>query len=445
MIERLGNRLSAWAQRWVPDPFLFAIGLTVVAFVLAWVITDASFGGVLGAWGKGFWELLTFAMQMCLVLVTGHALATSRPVKRGIGALASIPKHGPAAAALVALTACVSGLLNWGLGIIVGALMAREVALRGQEKGRAFHYPLMAAAGYAGLLIWHGGLSGSAPLLVATKGHFLESKIGLIPITETLFSPLNLIVAAALLVTIPLLAAMLHPKQNIRTVADFGVTRTPQEQPEPSRGSAPALWLERSRSMSILAGLIGAAFLIRKLSIDGFKPDLNLVNLTFLSAGLLLHRSPRSYLSAVSEGARACSGIILQFPFYAGIMGVMKYTGLMKIMAVAASQHVGPALYPAVTFFSAGVVNLFVPSGGGQWAVQGPIAVEAAGILHLSIPKTVLAVAYGDEWTNMLQPFWALALLGITRLRAGHIMGYTVIFLVATLPIFLAALLLIPM
>lgn len=427
----------------MPDPFIFAVLLTVLAFFLAWGFTSSGPSEVIGAWGKGFWELLSFAMQMCLVLVTGHAAASSRPVKKLISGLASIPKSGPAAVAMVAIVASIAGLLNWGLGIIIGALLAREVALKGNERGLAFHYPLLAAAGYAGLLIWHGGLSGSAPLIVATKGHFLEDKIGIIGVSQTLYSPLNIIVSILLLTSIPLVALLLHPKKNIKTAQDFGVV--PEQDKDYPRPQTPSEWIERSRVISVVAGLLGIVFLARHVVQNGFKPDLNLVNLAFLSIGLLLHQSPKSYLEAVSEGAKACSGIILQFPFYAGIMGIMKYTGLMKIMAVALAGNVGPALYPVVTFFSAGIVNIFVPSGGGQWAVQGPIAVEVAQQLGVPISKILMAVAYGDEWTNMFQPFWALALLGITRLRAGDIMGYTMLFLVASLPIFVLALLLVPM
>ena len=427
----------------MPDPFIFAVVLTAAAFLLAWIFTPSGPSEVIGAWGKGFWELLAFAMQMCLVLVTGHAAASSRPVKKLISRLASIPKSGPAAAGMVALVASVAGLLNWGLGIIIGALLAREVALKGNERGLEFHYPLLAAAGYTGLLIWHGGLSGSAPLIVATKGHFLEDKIGIIDVSQTLYSPLNIVVSILLLSLIPLLALLLHPRKNIKTVSDFGVVPEPEKEfPKPV---TPAQWIERSRFVSVFAGLIGIVFLVWHVGKNGFKPDLNLVNLAFLSIGLLLHQNAKSYLDAVSEGAKACAGIILQFPFYAGIMGIMKYTGLMKIMAAALAGNVGPALYPVVTFFSAGVVNIFVPSGGGQWAVQGPVAVEAAQQMGVPITKILMAVAYGDEWTNMFQPFWALALLGITKLRAGDIMGYTVLFLIASMPIFILALLLVPM
>ncbi len=443
MVERLGNRMSDWARKWVPDPFVLAVALTLVTLVLALLVTDATWWQALDGWGKGFWELLAFGMQMCIVLVTGHALASSGPVRRGIAWLAERPGTPRSAVAMVAAAAAVSGLLNWGLGLIVGALLARETAVRGEARGLRLHYPLLAAAGYVGLLVWHGGFSGSVPLLIATKGHFLEASIGVVPIRDTLFSPLNVTVALALLVLIPAVSAALHPRERVRTARDYGV-QVEEPEAEANQDGSPARRIERHRAVSLAAGALGAAYLGRTVWMNGFHPDLNLVNLAFLSLGLLLHEHPAAYVAAVADGARACAGIILQFPFYGGIMGVMKYTGLMTAMAAAATHHVGPALYPMVTFLSAGVVNLFVPSGGGQWAVQGPIAVEAARMLHLAIPRTAMAVAFGDEWTNMLQPFWALALLGITRLRAGDIMGYTLIYLVVSLPVYLLALAFVP-
>lgn len=442
MIERIGKSLSAFAQKYIPDPFIFAILLTAAAYVSALIFTDSGPGQVVEAWGKGFWELLAFGMQMCLVLVTGHALANSRPIRKAIVVVAGIPKTGAGAAATVTLVACISGLVNWGLALVVGALLAREMAFRGEEKGRRFHYPLLAAGGYAGLLVWHGGLSGSIPLLVATNGHFLEAKIGVVAVEQTLYSPMNIVLTLVLLAVIPLVMALVHPKTDVKTISDFHL-RTEESECEVCAETL-AQKFEYSRLVSILPGLFGLIFLVRQTVETGFHPDLNMVNLSFLSLGLICHDNLHTYLRAVTEGAKACAGIILQFPFYAGIMGIMKYTGLMKIMSMAVAGHVGPTLLPVVTFLSAGVVNLFVPSGGGQWAVQGPVAVEATKLLGASMPKTIMAVAYGDEWTNMFQPFWALALLGITKLRASDIMGYTLLMMFVAMPIFVLALLLLP-
>ena len=202
--------------------------------------------------------------------------------------------------------------------------------------------------------------------------------------------------------------------------------------------------IENSRIISWIIGLAGLIYVVYYFGTKGFSLDLNIVNFTFLFVGILLQGRPINYIRAVSEGAKACAGIIIQFPFYAGIMGMMKFSGLVAVIAgwfVAISNDV---TYPIFAFLSAGLVNLFVPSGGGQWAVQGPIMVQASQTLNFSIDKTIMAVAYGDEWTNMLQPFWALALLGITRLKAREIVGYTMVVLVASAIVFILGLLLLP-
>lgn len=399
-------------------------------------------------WNQGFWALLSFGMQMCLILVTGHALATSPIVRKGIEKLAGVPKAQAGAVFLVALTAAVASLINWGLGIIVGALMAREVARSGQMRNIKMHYPLLGAAGYAGFLTWHGGLSGSAPLLVATKGHFLEKSIGIISTSQTLFSPLNIFVTIALLIVIPVTMLLMAPKDESEIVqigdVDQGLLEEEKAQTVSKEKEAPADKMENSRIISLIIGIMGLIFVVWYFYSKGFQLNLDIVNFTFLFIGIILQGTPINYIKAVNEGTKACSGIIIQFPFYAGIMGMMKFSGLVAVMAGGFVAISNTTTYPLFAFLSAGLVNLFVPSGGGQVAVQGPIMVEAAQAMSFSMPKTIMAIAYGDAWTNMLQPFWALALLGITRLRARDIVGYTMVVLITSAIVFIIGLLLLP-
>jgi short-chain fatty acids transporter len=383
--------------------------------------------------------------------VTGYALATTKAVRRAIEALADIPKTGAGAAYLVALVAIIAAYINWGLGIIVGALMARQVALRGYQKGVAMHYPLLGAAGYAGLAVWHGGFSASAPLLVATDGHFLADKIGIIAVSQTLFSPLNIVVAVFLIIGLPFLFRFLTPVDESETVTidkvlpnidDFLAEK--EEDSEQQRRDTVASKLENSMAISIIVGLMGLIVIVWYFATKGFKLNLNIVNFTFMIVGILLHRTPINYVRAIAEGTRGCAGIILQFPFYAGIMGMMKYSGLIVVIAgwfVAISNQF---TYPLFTFISASLVNIFVPSGGGQWAVQGPVVVEAAKTIGVSYSKTVMALAYGDQWTNLFQPFWALALLGLTGLKARQIMGYCMAVMLIGIVFFILALVFLP-
>jgi short-chain fatty acids transporter len=424
MLRRLGDVLNSWSRKYVPDPYVFAILLTILTFILGiFVAKNTPFQMILH-WQAGFWNLLTFSMQMALILVTGHAVASSPLVRRWLKGLARIPGNSRQAVYLVGFVACLMALINWGLGLIVGALLAREVAREGRLRGIKMHYPLIVAAGYLGLMVWHGGFSASAPLLVATEGHFLQDKIGLIAVSQTLFSPLNLAVSLGLLVLAPLFAMMLHPKDEVQEInlADF-----PEEEAEPQveADDTPASRLENSYILTWIIGLGGLVFIVYHSATKGFDLNLNFVNWFFLFIGIVLHGTPVRYVHAVAEAARGVSGIILQFPFYAGIMGMMGGSGLVQIIADWFVSISTATTYPIFSFISAGLVNLFVPSGGGQWAVQGPIMVEAAPRLGVSYAKTIMSVAYGDQLTNMLQPFWAIALLGITKLRARDIIGYT--------------------
>lgn len=474
-LERLGGLLSSAAARFLPDPFLLAILLTLVAGLLG-CLAGESPARILEHWGHGVWGLLEFSMQMCLVLVTGHALADSPPVRRLIARLASVPASARGAAALVCAAACVTGAIHWGLGLIVGALLARDAAVAATRRGVRVHFPLLGAAGYAGMLVWHGGLSGSAPLAVATEGHFLADRIGIIPAGATLGSPMNLAVLAALILLLPWVAARLCPSDPARCEppplkllsawaaasredgrapvltagGDEGAARpgggaAAGAPPRPSLASR----LDAHPALAILLSGAGLAWvarvvLVRSVEQRSLGLDLNALNLLFLSLGVLLHARPIAYVRAVERAAGATAGIILQFPLYAGILGMIRGSGLLERGAGALAAMSTPATFPILAFLSACVVNLFVPSGGGQWAVQGPVLVEAAQRLGVSIPRTVMALSYGDECTNMIQPFWALALLGVLRLRAQQLAGYAAVLMFAAIPVFILGLWLLP-
>ncbi len=438
-MRRVGEFLAEFSRRYTPDSFVFAILLTLLIYVLALFLTSHGPFQLIQDWYQGFWNLLTFSMQMVLILVTGYALASSPIIERCMTYLASKPSSGAQSVALVALVAGLLGWVSWGLSLIAGALLARKVAIAGRLRGIKIHFPLVAAAGYTGQLIWHGGLSGSAPLLVNTSGHFLEDRMGILPLSETIFRPFNLIVSLSILVLVPLVLMSMHPKEE--QVAEVKLPESVPPVVPSIESTTLAVRLENSRVLVWFIGIAGLVFLVnffRQHGIVGL--DLNIVNFTLLIVGLLLHATPANYAGAVVEGARAASGVILQFPFYAGIMGMMISSGLVTVIAgwfVAIST---PLTYPVWTMLSAGLINLAVPSGGGQWAVQGPIVVEATRTLGVDMGRSVMAVAFGDELTNMIQPFWALPLLGITKLRAGEVLGYTavpmvVVFIVMVLGI----------
>ena len=447
MIGRLGLRISAVFRATAPDPFVVAVLLTLLTFVLAFTLTDTEPSAVVDHWGgsSGVWSLLGFGMQMCLILVTGHALASSPPVSAVLNRLAALPRTGAQAGALIAFVACTLSVCNWGLGLIAGALLAKRVGEEMERRGRPAHYPLLAAAGYLGFIVWHGGFSGSAPLKVTTARGltdiFGESPpIETIDLSQTLLSPLNLVVTGGLIIMVPLLVMALSPRdeRDMQSMGSFGVA--PEEPPSKPADEEPSPFLPRLLEDTplvtlALVGLIGWwawRFYVPRTDHASGIFDLNpdSVNLTMLLLGLICHGTPRRYVRAVERAAASCAGIILQFPLYAGIMAVMKTSGLTSMLAEAIAANATPQTLPVFTFLSAGIVNLFVPSGGGQWAVQGPIAMQAAIDAGVSPAKMVMAVAYGDQLTNMLQPFWALPVLAITGVKARDIVGYTALVMV---------------
>jgi len=453
MLQEIGSKLSYWAQRNMPDPFLFSILLTFLTLGLAVLLTETSLLSVLNHWSSAFFSsgILSFGMQMCLILVTGFALATSPPIQFLLKKLSSIPKSTGSATVLISAVSIFTGLINWGLAIVVGALLAREVAIQAYKKGIVMHYPILGAAGYMGLAVWHGGWSGSALLAVSQADHSVAEITGVIALESTLFSGLNLIISLLLLAGIPLLLKALVPtdEEKIISVKDVLAEEHFQDRMvgnEPARREGLAGLLDNSFLITFLiVGMAVAATYSYYLENSKLPLNLNWINFLFLFCGLLFHRSPVAYSKAVSEASSACAGIILQFPFYSGIMGLMKGSGLASLfISGLTSASTGPGSFYCLVFLSASLVNLFVPSGGGQWVIQGPIIMEAAQLLNASYERTLLAFCYGDQWTNLFQPFWALALLGITGLRAAHIMGYCIAIMGVGILFFPLALIFLP-
>ncbi len=457
MIPRLGLAITRVFRAIVPDPFVLAVGLTILTFVLALVFGtwgDKSLAeralALLDSWraSSGLWKLLDFAMKMCLVLVTGHALADAPIVKRALRRMASLPRSGASAAAMVGFMACAAAVVNWGLGLIVGAILAREVGRAFRDRGQTLHYPLVVAAGYAGLMVWHGGLSGSAPLSMTSKLEAAKvlpasamASLGEVPVPldQSMFAPFNLVITLGLLALVPLVLALLSPREAALCVAPpEAIMRDQCSAEDESRGpdARESLTfpdrLERSGVVMLALAIPLAMVVWRFIQTSSLMEfGLNEFCALMLAIGLILHGSLKSYAASAEDAARGCAGIILQFPLYAGIMAMMEASGLIATIADLIASIGGHRFTPVLTFLSAAIINLFVPSGGGQWAVQGPIALQTGLSTGVPLGKMVMAVAYGDQLTNMLQPFWALPLLAVTRARARDIVGYSAVVMVA--------------
>ncbi|MBT4833587.1 MAG: short-chain fatty acid transporter [Porticoccaceae bacterium] len=424
MIRASAEFFSRIMQRWLPDTFVIAIILTAVVFLAGMVTQGQGIGAMADHWGNGVWKLLGFSMQMVLILVLGTVLAMSRPVKAALRAIARVASTPSQGIILVTLTSMMALWVNWGFGLVVGALLAREVASHVKNS----HFPLLIAAAYSGLLVWHSGLSGSIPLKIASTGDDALSQLlngQTVPLLETIFAWQNIAIIIALAISLPILNILMMPDKNNR----LGLAA--EEEPEPAvdlTAMSPAEKLEHYPIINYLLVAIGAVYLFGSFS-SGRSISLNEINLCLLLAGLALHINPRNYLNAMNSAIGTSSGIILQFPLYAGVMGMMVGSGLAGAMSQWFVDISSAQSFPVITFLSAGVVNFFVPSGGGQWAVQAPIVVPAAAELGVPVSKAAMAVAWGDAWTNMIQPFWALPLLALSGLNLRQIMGYCVVIL----------------
>lgn len=424
-------------QRWLPEPFIFAILLTFVAALIAMPVCHQTPVEVVEHWGGGVWNLLAFAMQMALVLVCGSALAAAPAVKRSIAALARVPKTPAAAIALVTVVSALACWLNWGFGLIVGVIFAKEIARQLQ----GVDYRLLIASAYSGFVVWHAGLSGSIPLTMATPGEALVKATNgaltaPVPVGQTILNPHNLVMVLLVIIGITAANTLMHPKQGAVTVDPMLLAEEHTVPARPEKPS-PAQRMEQSPVLSWLIGLLLVAYLVLKLGFRGGQLDLGTVIMIFLALGLLLHGTPVAYVRAFGKAATGAAGIILQFPFYAGIMGIITGVGasgigLGNVLADACIRISTPTTYPLLTFLCAAILNMFVPSGGGHWAIQAPIMFTAGADLGVDPGLTGTAIAWGDAWTNLIQPFWALPALAIAKLNAKDIMGYCLIDLLIT-------------
>ena len=424
MLRFLSRPATRMMERYLPDAFIFVIVLTLIAGLAAMLTQPVTPMQVIVAWGDGFWKLLEFAMQMLLVLVTGFIMATTPPVRAALERLAGLARSPGMAIIMVSLVSLTASWVNWGFGLVVGALFAKALARRIDVD-----YRLLIASAYSGFVIWHGGISGSVPLTISTPGHFAEAQIGLLPTSQTIFTSWNLTICALLFLFVPVVNYLMMPDRRETVLVDPArLNDAPVEHPP---AETPAERLERSPILLWAIAIPGIIWLVQHF-VGGGGINLNVVNFLFLFTGIALHRSPRSLLDSLDEGVRGGAGIVIQFPFYAGIMAIMLNTGLAASLSEWFVSISTAETLPFWSFIAAGIVNIFVPSGGGQWAVQAPVMLPAAQALGADIARVSMAVAWGDAWTNLLQPFWALPMLGIAGLKPRDIMGFCLIQLVVT-------------
>jgi short-chain fatty acids transporter len=431
-----GDALTRWTERWIPDALVIVIILSIVTFILALIwgfkpevgIGSRAYESVL-AWGKGFWELLTFAMQMCLIMMTGYILACSPPIRKLMNGISgwSNPEKPWQAIVTMSLFSMIMAWLNWGLSLIASAMLALFIVRRNPK----VDYRLLIAAAYLGLgCTWHAGLSGSATLLVATpdnfliKGKFLDATI---PVANTIFHPFNLILTIIIVVVVTILMALMHPRAGKVFVVKpqlMDQLKLYEAPPKPTKWESPSDWMNWWPGFNVIIFIGGLIWLIWHFSTKGVDLNLNVVNFAMLMLGILFHWRPWSFLKATEDAGKAVWGIVIQFPFYAGILGLFKFTLLSTVFTKAFVAISNPQTFPLFVYWYGGLLNYLIPSGGGEWAVVAPYVVPAAKQLGVGMGTTVVTFAWADMMTDMIQPFWAIAMLAVAKLNFRDIMGW---------------------
>jgi short-chain fatty acids transporter len=442
MLRQLTGLCVRYAERYVPNPYLYAVILTfiTVAGALLWTTSDLVL--IIDSWYEGIWSILAFALQMALILATGVALADAPLIKSLLKKLAALPSRQADAAITVFLAAAIGSWLNWGFGLVVGALVAREIA----KRLRNVDFGFLIASAYMGSMVWASGLSSSIALATATHGsalNIVEKVTGKVAgLDETIFTGYNLLPVALLLILIPVALYFMGPDQQHMRRVDPLVLIRQEELPEPEkRERSFASVLEDSWIITALLVLMGAYYEWHTILTKGFQIDINGFIFIALMLGLSFHGRPIRYVRSFESGAKTVGPILLQFPLYGGIIGIMTGTGLAAIIAQSFVGFSSEHTLPFWSFIASNIISLFVPSGGGHWAVQGPFMIPAAVKLHVDPAMTAMATAMGEQTANMIQPFWALPVLAIARLGLKDIMGYCVFALIIGLVLYGGALL----
>lgn len=420
--------LGRFSQRFVPSALSIAALLTGLTALLALGWTDATPTRVLMSWGDGFWSLLSFTMQMSLVMFSGYLLAVAPPVTAGLRRIAGLARSPRQAVVLMAGASMGLALLNWGLSLVGSAVLARHLAARRFEGGRGADYRLLVATAYFGLgTTWHAGLSASAPLVAASAQNPISQQFGVVSVDETLFSAFNLGLVLVTVVVMLTLAALLHPRPEDTLTVDPEILAQFKDfspPPPPEERTVAGFW-DHAPLLPVALGLAGLAYTGLKIADAGWtKINIDTVNLVFLSLALLAHRRPSSVLAAAEASSGVLSGIVLQFPLYAGIYGIFQGTGLTDALGDLFVRHASADTFPGLVYLYSGFINYFVPSGGAKWAIEAPYILKAAAELGVPQAKMVLAYAWGDMATDLIQPFWALPLLAVARLDFKDILGY---------------------
>jgi short-chain fatty acids transporter len=421
---RLGMALADWAERWFPDSFVFALAVLVIVFA-GGMFLGSTIGDLIKDFGEGFWSLIPFTMQMAVVIIGGYVVASSPPIYRLIRWLARIPRTPRGAVAFVAFFSMATSLVSWGFSLIFSGILVREIVGDLQE----IDYRAIGAAAYLGTgSVWALGLSSSAALMMATPSAIAPPLLkisGVIPLSQTIYTWQSLTTAAILIFSGVMVAYLSAPTTSTKTAESFGITGG-VEIGKIEGWRTPAEWLEYAPALSIVVGVIGLGYLAQVLTARGplAALDLNTYHLLFLMLGLLLHWRPGSFTRAVNGAVPATAGVLIQFPFYGGALGIITLSPLTRTLAHFFVHISSRASYPVVVAIYSFILGMFVPSGGGKWVIEAPYVLQAAKDLHVSLGWIVQIYNASEALPNLINPFWMLPLLGILKARARDLVGY---------------------
>jgi short-chain fatty acids transporter len=450
LLQHLTTLCVRYVERFMPDPYLFAVILTViVAGLVALLVNGATPSGMLKAWYGGVWgqqNIFTFAFQMVLILVTGYTLAEAPVLKRAVIHIASKPKNQAQGALLCFGVSATLSLLNWGLGLVAGALVARQVA----KRLAGAHFGYLIAAAFMGFIVWTQGLSSSIALANTDSGspiNVIHKITGVnVPLSLTIFQPYSWVSVIVVLALLAVAIWRMEPTQSLApdpAVFEDEESAAASDQPDRQDGDKRtfAEWLENLWILNVLVFAAGITYFV----LSDFALNISSMIMLFTVASALLHRTPIRFIRAFSGAAKVSGPLLLQYPLYGGLVGLLGYLPsgpgagkpLQTVLAEALVTGANQYTLPFLTFLGSLIISLFVPSGGGHWAVQGPVAVDSALAIGQRSPAYLglisMSVAVGEAVANMIQPFWLLPLLAIAKLNVRQVMGFTIIaFLVGS-------------
>ncbi len=417
MLWKLSKKFQFAADRFIPTSFVFCVILTFIVSLLAVAFTPSNGLDIVTYWYDGLWSMLVFAFQMTIMVVLTSAVAKAPIIERFLSKIAKIPKSSTQAYIMLIVVTCIAAYINWAFAVILAPILSMYLS----KNVKGCHFPFMIAVGYACMLMVQPICpSISVVALLASPDHFLVDQIGVIPVSQTALNPVGLITVAALFIITIIVAIFMRPSSE--EVVEFtGDIETKVDMTKP-KNETPADSMNNSPILNIILVIVGLVYMVAHF-VGGGSLTLNLVIFIFLILALLLYKTPLGFVNAVQENMPLATQVMIQFPFYGGIMGIMSSSGLTQVLADGLIGIANERTIYVFSYFSASIVNLFVPSQGGQWIVQGPVLTQAAQALHAHIPTIATSFMFGDEATNLLQPLYIIPALALVKMKLKDAWG----------------------